>query len=150
MENQYYYETEVGWMGKRHGYLQSPGLPILEVASPPEFQGQDHTWTPEHLFVASVNSCFMATFVAMAELSKLDLVSFASKAVGKLEKIEGRGYVISEITLKPKVVIKQERDTERAERLLEKAEQRCFISNSINARVKLVPEIEFEEICACA
>jgi peroxiredoxin-like protein len=149
MENEYFYETEVGWMGKRHGYLQSPGLPILEVAPPPEFQGQGHIWTPEHLLVASVNSCYMATFVAMAEYSSLELVSFSSSAVGKLEKAE-RGYVMTEITLRPKLVIKHEYDTERAQRLLEKAEKNCFVSNSIKGSVRLVPEIQFEEICACA
>lgn len=149
MEKEYYYETEVGWMGKRHGYLQSEGLPILEISSPPEFQGQEHTWTPEHLFVASINSCFMATFVAMAEYSKLELISFTSSAKGKLEKVE-RGYIVTEVTLKPKLIIKHEYDTERAERLLEKAEKACFISNSIKATVKLAPEIQFDEICACA
>lgn len=150
MEKEYFYETEVGWMGKRHGYLQGPGLPILEVAAPPEFQGQEHTWTPEHLLVASVNSCFMATFVAIAEYSKLELLGFSSSAVGKLEKAEGPGYSISEITIKPKLIIKHEQDTERAERLLEKAEKACFVTNSIKGTVKLEPEIQFEEICACA
>ena len=149
MESQYFYETEVGWMGKRHGYVQAAGMPIFEVAPPPEFQGQEHTWTPEHLFVASLNSCYMSTLIAMAAYSKLELVSFTSSATGKLEKAE-RGYVMTEITLRPKLVIKHEYDTERAERLLEKAEKNCFISNSIKASVKLVPQIEFEEICACA
>lgn len=145
MEEIHYYDTEVGWLGKRVGYLRSSAdLPILEVASPPEFQGQEKTWTPEHLFVASLNSCYMATFVAMAELSKLDVVSFTSKATGKLEKIERPGFRITEIVLKPKLTIKHERDAERAQRLLEKAERNCFIANSILTAVKLEPEISFE------
>ncbi|HSB11200.1 MAG TPA: OsmC family protein [Blastocatellia bacterium] len=147
MENIHYYDTEVGWLGKRMGYLRSSAdLPILEVASPPEFQGQPHTWTPEHLFVASLNSCYMATFIAIAELSKLDVVSFTSQAVGKLEKIERPGYRITEIVLKPKLVIKHARDAERAQRILEKAERNCFISNSIITAVKLQPEISFEGV----
>lgn len=147
----HYYDTEVGWMGKRRGYLRSlADLPVLEVASPPEFNGHEHTWTPEHLFVAAVNSCFMATFIAIAELSKLEVVSFTSKAVGKLEKPEGKGYRITEITLKPRLVIKYEYDAERAQRILEKAERNCLISNSILSEVKLQTEIDFEEVCACA
>src|SRR5204863_6522056 len=59
MANTHFYDTEVGWMGARRGYLRSSAdLPVLELASPPEFQGHEHTWTPEHLFVASVNSCY--------------------------------------------------------------------------------------------
>ena len=142
MENVHYYDTEVGWLGKRMGYLRSSAdLPMLEVASPPEFQGQPNTWTPEHLFVASLNACYMATFIAIAELSKLEIASFTSKAVGKLEKAELQGYRITEIVLKPALVLKHERDFERARRILEKSEKNCFISNSILTKVKLEPEI---------
>jgi len=133
-------------MGGRRGYLRSSAdLPVLEVSSPAEFQGQPHTWTPEHLFVASVNSCFMSTFIAIAELSKLEIVSFTSTAVGKLEKRERSGFWITEITLKPKLVIKNEREAERALRILEKAEKKCLITNSILSEVSLEPQVEFEE-----
>jgi organic hydroperoxide reductase OsmC/OhrA len=138
-------------MGARRGYLRSSAdLPVLEVASPPEFQGQEHTWTPEHLFVASVNSCYMATFVAIAELSKLEVVSFTSTAVGKLEKTERQGYRITEIALRPKLLIRFASDAERAQRILEKAERNCLISNSITSDVTLEPEIDFEQVYASA
>lgn len=145
MDDTYYYDTEIGWLGGRMGYLRSSAdLPILEVASPPEFQGQPKTWTPEHLFVAALNACYMATFAAIADLSKLEVVSFTAKAVGKLEKAQQQGFRITEILLKPKLVIKHERDAERAQRILEKAEKNCFISNSILTEVKLEPEITSE------
>lgn len=150
MTTPHFYETEVGWMGKKRGFLQAPGLPSLEVSSPPEFNGHEHTWTPEHLFVAAVNSCYMATFLTIAELSKLDFVSFASNAVGKLEKSEGQGYRITEIVLKPKLAIRFEYDAERAARIMEKAERNCLVSNSVLTAIKLEPEIDFEEVCACA
>jgi peroxiredoxin-like protein len=147
----HFYDTEVGWMGARRGYLRSSAdLPVLEVASPPEFQGHEHTWTPEHLFVAAMNSCYMATFIAIAELSKLEVVSFTSTAVGKLEKLEGEGYRITEIVLRPKLVIRFECDAERAQRILEKAERNCLISHSINTRVTLEPEVDFEQVYASA
>ena len=57
MENKYFYSTEVEWTGDRHGDLRAPVLPNLHVDAPPEFKGHDGVWTPEHLFVASVNSC---------------------------------------------------------------------------------------------
>jgi len=148
MNNQFLYETEVEWTGGRRGLLAARHLPIIDVAPPPEFQGDDQTWTPEHLFVASVNSCYMATFAALAEMSKLEFVSFASKAVGRLEKLEGQGYRVTEIILKPKLVVRFEHDLERAERILEKAERNCFISNSIKSEVRLSPEITAEKALA--
>jgi organic hydroperoxide reductase OsmC/OhrA len=140
----YFYETEVEWASGRRASLRSSGLPALEIAPPPEFQGDPGFWTPEHLYVASVNACFVATFLAIAELSKLVFVSFASRAVGKLEKIEGSGHQITEVVLKPKLMVRYAHDLERAERLIQKAEKNCLISNSIKTVVKLEPEINSE------
>ncbi len=143
MESKYFYTTEVEWTGERHGDLRAPVLPNLQVDAPPEFKGHDGFWTPEHLFVASVNSCFMTTFLAIAENSKLDFVSFRADAKGKLEKLDGQGFVMTEITLHPKLLISHAGDAERAGRILEKAERNCLISNSIKTETKLEPEIKF-------
>jgi len=142
MEDKYFYSTEVEWTGERHGDLRAPVLPDLRVDAPPEFRGHDGVWTPEHLFVASVNSCFMTTFLAIAENSKLDFISFKAGATGKLEKVE-RGFAMTEIKLHPKLVIKSAADFDRANRILEKAEKHCLISNSIKSETRLEPEITF-------
>jgi organic hydroperoxide reductase OsmC/OhrA len=43
----------------------------IEVATPPQFpKGVQGIWSPEHLFTAPVNSCFMTTFLAIAENSR--------------------------------------------------------------------------------
>ncbi len=125
--------------------MRAPGLLTLEVATPPEFKGHAGIWSPEHLYVASVNACFMSTFLAIAELSKLEFVSFTCQAEGKLEKEEGRGYRMTEITLKPTLTVGYDHDRERATRILEKAEKNCLISNSINTAVRLEPEIVYLE-----
>jgi len=141
MEDKYYYTTEVEWTGERHGDLSAPVLPKLRVDAPPEFKGHEGAWTPEHLFVASVNSCFMTTFLAIAENSKLEFVSFSADAKGKLEKLDGQGFMMTEITLYPKLVITNPRDADRASRILEKAEKHCLISNSIKTHTKIEPDI---------
>ncbi len=137
----YFYETEIEWTGERKGNLRAPGLPTLEVATPPEFKGHAGIWSPEHLYVASVNACFMTTFLVIAELSKLEFVSFTCSARGKLEKEGGSLYRITDILLRPKLALSHDRDRERATRILEKAEKNCLISNSINTTVRLEPEI---------
>jgi peroxiredoxin-like protein len=140
----YFYETEVEWAGGRKATLQASELPAIRVAPPPEFQGEAGVWTPEHLYVASVNACFTVTFLAIAELSKLNFVSFGSSAKGKLERVEGSGFEITEVVLKPKLVLRHSNDLERAARLLEKAEKNCLISKSIKTIVRLEPEINSE------
>jgi peroxiredoxin-like protein len=142
MEDKYFYSTDVEWTGARHGSLRSDSLPTLQVDAPPEFKGQEGAWTPEHLFVGAVGSCFMTTFVAIAENSKLDFENFKVNAKGTLEKVEGRGLVITQIILSPTVTIKDAAAFARASRILEKAEQHCLISNSARTQIRLEPEIK--------
>jgi peroxiredoxin-like protein len=148
MENSYSYSTEVEWTGERTGDLRAPGLPSLQIDAPPEFKGHDGAWTPEHLFVASVNSCFLTTFLAIAENSKLEFVSFKAGAKGKLEKLDGQAFMMTEIVLRPRLVTRNARDAERASRILEKAEKHCLISNSVKTKIRLEPEVNIVELAA--
>lgn len=146
MHGIHYYNTNLRWEQGRRGTLTSPVISnSITVATPPEFpKGEPDIWSPEHLYVAAVNSCLMTTFLAIAENSKLDFVSFNSTAIGKLEKIDEM-FRISEIELKPSVVIRNEKDRERAIRIIEKSEKSCLISNSIKSKIVLSPEVIISE-----
>ncbi|HEY3304279.1 MAG TPA: OsmC family protein [Candidatus Binatia bacterium] len=146
-EHELTFTTEVQWTEGRHGELKSIGLPTLEVAAPPEFQGRKNTWTPEHLYVGSVASCFMLTSVALAEHAKLVLESFSVKAEGKLGNVEGR-LQITEIILTPTAVVSRIEDVGRVETLLVKAERNCFIAASIKSRVFVLPQVYHRQLPA--
>ncbi len=135
------YQTSVKWTGNRRAVLAADGLPSLEVATPPEFPGgHPGIWSPEHLYTAAAEACLMTTFLAIATNSKLDFKSYQSAAEGTLEKTES-GFLMTHITLRPKVVVADAGRIERARRILEKAEKLCLISNSMKTRVELVPEV---------
>lgn len=87
-----------------------------------------------------MNGCLLTTFLAVAENFKLDFTDFKSDSVGRLEVVD-RKYLISEVELKPVVSIKKEEDRELAEKVLEKSEKACLISNSIRSKVTLTPTI---------
>jgi len=142
MEDKYFYSTNVEWTGARHGALRSDSLPTLQVDAPPEFKGNEGAWTPEHLFVGAISSCFMTTFIAIAENSKLEFENFKINAKGTLEKIEGKGLMITEVVLHPTLTIKDAGAQGRASRILEKAERHCLISNSAKTQIRLEPEIK--------
>ena len=137
----YFYETEIQWRVEKHGQVQSAGLAPITTGAPPEFNGRAGDWSPEHLLVASLNSCYMLTFLAIAEFSKIAIVSFSASAKGKLEKVEGGTYQITEILVKPHVVIASANDLARIPRILEKAKENCFISNSIKSKIKIEPQV---------
>ena len=148
MEDKYFYSTDVEWTGARSGNLSAGSLPKLQVDAPPEFKGHEGSWTPEHLFVGAVNSCFMTTFVAIAENSNLDFVNFKTTADGTLEKVEGQGLMITEIVLRPLLTINDARDIARASRILEKAEKHCLIANSAKTQIRLEPQINVVALAA--
>lgn len=137
------YNINLRWTTDRQGKLEAPSLTeSLHVATPLPFAGGvDHLWSPEHLFTASVSSCLMTTFLAIAANSKLTFEKFSCEASGKLDQVDGR-YLMTEIHLKPIVVISREEDATKTERLLQKAEAACLISNSIKATVHMQPRIE--------
>jgi peroxiredoxin-like protein len=141
----YTYEVNLKWKGKRKGLLSSPVLPQnIEVATPPEFpKGIEEIWSPEHLFVASINSCLLTTFLSIAENSKLQFISFDSKSVCNVDMIDGK-YTITEIILQPKLVIPYSQKPERARHILEMSEKACIISDAIKANIRLEPEIIIE------
>jgi peroxiredoxin-like protein len=141
MNDVHYYKTYLKWDEGRIGTLSSETLDSFKVATPPEFpKGVPNTWSPEHLYVASINACLMTTFLAIAENSKLEFISFSCESKGKLEKVDGR-FMISEVELRPEIKVNNERDKERAGRIIVKAEEHCLISSSVKTKIILSPNI---------
>jgi organic hydroperoxide reductase OsmC/OhrA len=150
MDKQPYYEVALEWEEGRKGLISSPVLNAsIEVATPPEFpKGVAGIWSPEHLLVAAVDSCLMTTFLAVAENSGLEFARFESRALGKLEKVDGK-FLISEIELCPRLEVMSEAVREKARRVLEKSEAACLISNSVKSRIIFKPEIFVREEDHC-
>ena len=138
----HFYQVNVNWDHDRIGTLTSGELATsFSVATPPPFPGGiSGIWSPEHLLTASVGSCLMTTFLAIAENSKLGYVHFSCDAKGKLEQVEGK-YLMTEIHLFAELEIKNESDRVRAERILQKSEAACLISNSIKSKTILKTSI---------
>jgi organic hydroperoxide reductase OsmC/OhrA len=144
----HFYNIDISWKAGRSGLMCSPelsspeaSLGCIEVATPPEFpKGIPGIWSPEHLFTASVASCFMTTFLSVAENSKLQFGYFTCHSKGKLESVEGK-MVMSEVQLFPEVGVFSDSERSKAQKVLEKAEHACLISNSIKSRVLLVPTV---------
>jgi organic hydroperoxide reductase OsmC/OhrA len=142
MMDAHFYTVNVEWLADKKGILTSPELAQnVEVATPPPFQGgMEQIWSPEHLFTSAVVSCFMTTFLAIAANSKLTYSDFKCNAKGKLEQIEGK-YLMTEVLLEAHLTIDNIENKEKAERVLEKSEHACLISNSIKSTVTLTPII---------
>ena len=141
MENTYEYHASVSWASEKKGLVSAEGLPTLEVAIPPEFRGHEGIWSPEHLLVASVASCIMNTFLAIADASKFSFSGYESSARGILEKTDS-GYQFTTIEIEVGLTVSEEQAVPKGVRLLQKAEENCFVSNSVKATVTLNPSVK--------
>ncbi len=147
MSDEHFYDVDLYWSSDRRGTLTSSDLNTeIEVATPPQFsKGVPRIWSPEHLFIAAISSCLMTTFLAIAEKSKLEFSQFKCKSRGKLKMIKDK-YQVTEVILIPIVGIYNENDREKTERILQKSEAACLISNSVKSTIILQPLVVVREI----
>jgi organic hydroperoxide reductase OsmC/OhrA len=141
----YYYEVNLIWNSETRGTLSSPRIPSkIEVAMTPEFPGSiKERWTPEHLFIAAISSGLMSTFLLIADTSKLKFISFESNAIGKIEKVDGR-VVVTEIILKPKLIIPSTQTETKARRAVRISEKALAIANSGKTKIIIEPFISVQ------
>jgi organic hydroperoxide reductase OsmC/OhrA len=120
--------------------VASPGLPTLQTAPPPQFDGPEGVWSPETLLCAAVANCFLLTFRAIARASKFEWQQLDCRVEGTLERVDGSSRFtrfVSHVTLH----VPAGADADRAKLLLEKAEHGCLISNSLSAKRELVAQV---------
>jgi organic hydroperoxide reductase OsmC/OhrA len=139
------YTTATRWTGRRAAELTSPGKPPLQISSPPEFKGEAGIWTPEDLFVSAIETCTMATFIALAEKASLPVDSYRSEATGKLEMMEG-GFRFTQVVVKATVVIDDAGRVAETEQLLQKSHESCLVRRSVSAEVHLVTTVNVAAI----
>ena len=134
------YKTCTTWAEGRSGTLTSEGKPSLRFSAPPEFKGEAGVWTPEHMFVACVETCHMSTFIAFAARRDLPIVSYRSHANGVLEYVDG-DYRFTRIVIFPTIVVSSSSAEEDVKSTLQDAEKHCLVTNSIASIVEVNPTI---------
>ena len=142
MDKLHEYSTSVTWTERKNGKLESPGLPTVPTGAPPDFGGDGSVWSPEHFFVASAEACAMGSFLAIAGFSNLEVSGWRSSAWGKVEKVEGQGYLFTKLVIDAEVRVKRESDVQKAERVLLKAEKNCLVTKSMKTPVEFRYKIE--------
>lgn len=107
-------------------------LPSLLCTAPVEFGGPGDQWSPEDLLAAAVADCFILTFRAVAAASTFTWDSISARAEGQLDRVD-RTTLFTSFDVHVTLGVPVGTDLERAQRLLEKAEANCLITNSMTA-----------------
>ena len=116
--------------------VTSEELDAIPSAPPVEFGGPGDRWSPETLLVAAVADCFVLSFRAIARASKLSWLSLNCGCEGILERREGT-MKFTEFVVNATLEVPQGTDEEKANRILEKAEASCLITNSLSGTTHL-------------
>ena len=87
---------------------------------------------PEEMFVASLSSCHMLWFMALARGRRLRVSSYTDEAVGTLD-----GSRITRVALRPQVAFESDPGPEVLAELHHEAHERCFLAASVNFPVEV-------------
>lgn len=134
------FTTDLHWSGDKLGIVSSSSLKSFLVSTSPEFGGPDCEWSPEHLFLSSITSCFMSTYLVFVNKMKIENTGFECIATGQVDIVDGK-YKFTYIHIYPKAFVGNDGDVERAKVAMEKAKKYCLISNSVNAEIIQHPEV---------
>ena len=112
----------------------------LRASAAPKYLGNETLVDPEQAFVASLSSCHMLTFLAVAAKRGFIVEEYEDDAVGVLERNDDKKLAITEVHLRPAIVwgSSAPNEAELAE-LHHQAHEHCFIANSVATDVKVKP-----------
>jgi len=147
----HHYKITIQWTGnlgtgtsgyrdyERSHIISAENKVVIEGSSDPAFRGDSTKYNPEEMFLSSLSSCHMLWYLHFCSEAGIIVTDYTDEATGIMgETASGSGY-FTEVTLHPTVTVAEESMKEKAEQLHHKANEFCFIANSVNFPVKHVP-----------
>ena len=139
-QDKWIYHNTLKWKGEKKADLKfMESKQEIEVATPPEFGGHEDIISPEDLFVSSANVCYMTTLLGTMKNMGVELISYESGAEGILETVD-KMKIFTRIIIRPKIKAKE--TDAKIRMILNHAEKRCLVANSMKTQVIIEPEIE--------
>ncbi len=155
MNTQHHYKLAVKWTGnqgtgtsnykqfERSYKIQIENKADILGSSDPEFRGDRTKHNPEELLLASVSSCHMLWYLHLCSEAKIIVTDYVDNAEATLDETENGNGKFTSITLHPNITISDKSMVEQATELHKKANEFCFVSNSLNFIVAHEPVFSF-------
>lgn len=152
----HHYKTTIHWTGNKgtgtSGYrdyershtISAENKVVIEGSSDPAFRGDRTKYNPEEMLLSSLSSCHMLWYLHFCSEAGIIVTEYTDEASGIMaETASGSGH-FTEVTLHPRVTVAEASMIEKAEQLHHKANEYCFIANSVNFPVKHIPVMVVE------
>ncbi|HWI83932.1 OsmC family protein [Ramlibacter sp.] len=129
---------------RRHRLRFDGGADVLASASPHVVPGplSDPAGVdPEEAFVASLASCHMLWFLALAARQGYTVDRYSDEAQGVLARNAAGKMAMTQVTLRPQAAFSGDRrpTPEQLRQLHHRAHEECFIANSVTTEVRCEP-----------
>ena len=128
-----------GNYSNEHEIVFTPNTKIIGDSAP-DWKGSKLNTNPEQALAASLSSCHMMTFLALAAKMKWPLISYTDSAIATLGKNSKGQMSVVKLELNPKVKFSGEFNVEETEmkKAQDRAHRYCFIANSLSDEVKVL------------
>ena len=122
--------------------IRVKGKSKIKCSSDPSFRGDPTRYNPEELFLASLANCHMLWYLHLCAEADVIVNSYEDTPEGiMIEEKNGSGH-FTKVTLKPHVEVAAESMISKALELHHRANEMCFIANSVNFEVAHEPTCE--------
>ena len=131
--------TGLGWEGydRAHEASAPPAEQALTLTTG-ESQGDPRHLNPEQLLVMAASSCQMLWFLHLAAKARIDVVEYEDEAKASMPA-DG---ALSEIVLRPRIVLGSEVGEERVAKLVRTAHEHCNVAASLRTPIAIEPRVE--------
>jgi organic hydroperoxide reductase OsmC/OhrA len=147
------YELRLEWTGddgagtasyagyRRDHTISAVGKPALLGSSEPGFRGDPSRYNPEELLVASLSACHLLWYLHACAVARVVVVGYEDDPVGTMAEEPGGSGRFTDVLLRPRVLVAEQRMIERALSLHDAAHRNCFIARSVNFPVRHDPQV---------
>lgn len=119
------------------------GKPTVTGSAAGPFRGDESLPNPEDMLLASVSACHLLSYLALCARAGIQVLAYRDECTARMSP-EGGPMRIVEATLHPVVTVAAGTDVEKAHQLHERANQECFIANSVRFAVRHIVKIEVD------
>jgi organic hydroperoxide reductase OsmC/OhrA len=156
MQGQHHYKATIKWTGNKgtgtdnyKNYERSHEViienkAVISGSSDPAFRGDKTKHNPEDMLLSSLSTCHMLWYLHLCSEAGVVIVDYIDNAEGTMVETSNGGGRFTEVVLNPIVTVTKNEMMEQATELHTKANELCFIANSVNFPVRHHPKIKIE------
>jgi len=152
MSKKHFYELTVQWTGNQGkgtaGYraytrdhvIIAAGKQDILASADPTYRGDETRYNPEELLLASLSSCHMLWFLHLCADKGISVTTYVDHPEGTMIETSNGSGKFTEVILKPIATVTDIKWMDKLDELHRRANEFCFIANSVNFQVKHHPQ----------